>query len=81
LKNRVLHEGTHLQRGGRAMEMRSSSTQSMAPELNGGEGVGSTCRGEALSSGEALRPTHREGGGVRWLDTDDVAENRGGVQR
>jgi hypothetical protein len=29
------------------------------------------------SSGEALGPVYGEGGGVRWLGTDEVTENRG----
>jgi hypothetical protein len=49
----------------------------MAPELNGGEGAGPPGRGVTLGSGKALGPTHGERGGVRWLGTDKVAENRG----
>jgi hypothetical protein len=49
----------------------------MAPELNCGEGVGSSRRGATLCSGEAPRPVHRERGGVRWLSSEGVAENRG----
>jgi hypothetical protein len=30
-----------------------------------------------MSSGEAPGPAHKERGGVRWLSTDGVAENRG----
>jgi hypothetical protein len=30
-----------------------------------------------MSSGEAPEPAHGERGGVRWLGTDGVAENRG----
>jgi hypothetical protein len=48
----------------------------MAPKLNGGEGVGPSGRGATLSSGKTPGPAHRERGGVRWLDTDDVVENR-----
>jgi hypothetical protein len=58
-------------------EMRSSPAQLMAPELNDGEGVGPLGWGAIPSSGEAPRPTHRERRGVRWLNTDGVAENRG----
>jgi hypothetical protein len=46
----------------------------MAPELNDGEGADPSGRGAALGSGEALEPMHGERGGVRWLDTDSVAE-------
>jgi hypothetical protein len=63
------------------MERRSSSVRSMAPELNSGEGAGPLDRGAALGSGKALGPAHRERGGVRWLGTDEVAENSGGKQR
>jgi hypothetical protein len=49
----------------------------MAPELNGGEDAGPSGRGAALRSGEAPGPVHGERGGVRWLGTDGVAENRG----
>jgi hypothetical protein len=59
------------------MEMRSSLAQSTAPELNDGEDVGSLGRGATPSSGEAPGPTHAESGGVRWLGTDGVVENRG----
>jgi hypothetical protein len=65
-------QGTSSQRGGWAMEMRSSMVRSTASELNDGEGVGSSSRGAAPSSGEALGPAHGEEGGVRWLGTDDV---------
>jgi hypothetical protein len=34
-------------------------------------------RGANPISGEAPGPAHGERGGVRWLGTDDVAENRG----
>jgi hypothetical protein len=61
-------------RGGWTTERRSSPTQSIAPELNGGEGAGPSGRGAALRSGEALEPTHGERGGVRWLSTDEVAD-------
>jgi hypothetical protein len=46
---------------------------SMARELNSGEGVSSSGRGAAPSSGEAPGPAHGEEGGVRWLDTNGVA--------
>jgi hypothetical protein len=49
----------------------------MVPELNGGEGAGPSDWGAALGSGEALGPAYGERGGVRWLGTDEVAENRG----
>jgi hypothetical protein len=45
--------------------------------LNGGEGAGPSGWGAALGSGEALGPTYGERGGVKWLDTNEVAENRG----
>jgi hypothetical protein len=45
----------------------------MAPELNGGEGAGPSRCEAALGSGEAIRPEHRERGGVRWLGTNSVA--------
>jgi hypothetical protein len=48
----------------------------MAPELNGGEDVGPSCRGAAPRSSEAPGPAHGERGGMRWLGTDGVAENR-----
>jgi hypothetical protein len=57
--------------------MQSSPAQLTAPELNGSEGVGSSGQGANLSSREALGPTHGERGGVRWLGTDGVVENRG----
>jgi hypothetical protein len=57
--------------------MWSSLARSMAPELNCGEGVGSSGRGATPCSSEAPVPAHRERGGVRWLGTDGVAENRG----
>jgi hypothetical protein len=59
------------------MEMRSSPMRSMAPELNGGEGVGSSSWGATPTSGEAPGPVHGERGGVRCLGTDSVEENRG----
>jgi hypothetical protein len=59
------------------MEMRSSLTQSTAPKLNDGEGVGSSGWGATSSSGEAPGPAHGERGGVRWLGTVGVVENRG----
>jgi hypothetical protein len=49
------------------MERQSSTTRSMAPELNGSEGAGPSGWEAALGSGEALGPTCRERGGVRWL--------------
>jgi hypothetical protein len=52
----------------------------MVPELNGGEGAGPSDWGAALGSGEALGPAYGERGGVRWLGTDEVAENRGETQ-
>jgi hypothetical protein len=57
--------------------MQSSPAWSTVPELNDGEGVGSSGRGATLSFGEAPRPAHGERGGVRWLGIDGVAENRG----
>jgi hypothetical protein len=57
--------------------MRSSPTRLMALELNDGEGVSSLGRGATLSSGEAPGPAHGKRGGVRWLGTDGVVENRG----
>jgi hypothetical protein len=57
--------------------MWSSPARSMAPELNGGEGVSSSGRGATLSSSEAPVPAHGERGGVRWLGTDGMVENRG----
>jgi hypothetical protein len=51
--------------------------RSMASELNGSEGDGPSGRGAALGSGKAMGPAHGERGGVRWLDTDEVAKNRG----
>jgi hypothetical protein len=57
--------------------MRSSPARSTASELNGGEGVGPSVRGATPSSGKAPGPAHGERGGVRWLGTDGVAENRG----
>jgi hypothetical protein len=59
------------------MEMRSSLAWSRAPELNGGEGAGPSSWGVSLKSGKAPGPAHGERGGVRWLSTDGVAENRG----
>jgi hypothetical protein len=59
------------------MERQSSPAWSTALELNDGEGAGPLGRGAALGSGEALGPTYSESGGVRWLDTDEVVENRG----
>jgi hypothetical protein len=51
--------------------------RSMASELNDGEGAGPSGWGAALGSSEALGPAYGERGGVRWLGTDEVAENRG----
>jgi hypothetical protein len=47
------------------------------PELNGGEGVGPSGQGAALGSSKALGSAYEERGGVRWLGTDEVAENKG----
>jgi hypothetical protein len=69
--------GTELKQGGWTMERRSSPVWSMVSELNGGEGAGPLGQGAALGSGKALGHAHGERGGVRWLDTDEVAENRG----
>jgi hypothetical protein len=49
----------------------------MASKLNDGEGAGPSGWGAALGSSEALGPTYGERGGVRWLGTDEVVENRG----
>jgi hypothetical protein len=49
----------------------------MEPELIDGEGADSLGWEAALGFGEALRPAHREKGGVRWLGTDGVLESRG----
>jgi hypothetical protein len=70
-------ESPNSQRGKRATEGQNSPVQSTAPELNGGEGAGSSGFGAPLGSGEALGPTYGERGGVRWLGTDKVEENRG----
>jgi hypothetical protein len=48
----------------------------MALELNGGEGASPLGRGAALVSGKAPGLVHGERGGVRWLGTDSVAEQR-----
>jgi hypothetical protein len=64
-------------RGGRTTERRSSPLQSTVLELNDSEGAGPSGRGATLSSGEALGPAYGERGGVRWLNTDEVVENRG----
>jgi hypothetical protein len=58
-------------------ERRSSPVWSMAPELNDGENAGPLGRGAALGSGKVLVPMHEERGEVRWLGTDEVAENIG----
>jgi hypothetical protein len=58
------------------MEMQSSPVRSTMPELNGGEGVSPSGRGATPSSGKAPRPVHGERGGVRWLGTDGMVENR-----
>jgi hypothetical protein len=63
-------QGTSSHQGGRATEMRSSPMRSMAPEPNGGEGIGSLGQGVALSSGKSPGPVHGEEGGVTWLGTD-----------
>jgi hypothetical protein len=65
-------------KGRRATEGWNSPAQSTTPELNGGEGAGPSGWGADLGSGEALGPMYRERGGVRWLGTDEAAENRGG---
>jgi hypothetical protein len=57
--------------------MWSSPVRSTALELNDSEDISPSGRGAALGSGEALGPAHEERGGVRWLDTDSVVENRG----
>jgi hypothetical protein len=57
--------------------MQSSLARLMESVLNGGEGFVPSGRGAALRSGEAPGPVHRERGGVRWLSTNDVVENRG----
>jgi hypothetical protein len=51
--------------------------RSTAPELNGGEDAGPSARGAAPKAGEAPGHAHRERGGMRWLGTNGVAENRG----
>jgi hypothetical protein len=51
--------------------------RSMASELNSAEGASPSGHGAAPRSGEAPGPMHRERGGVRWLGTNGVAENRG----
>jgi hypothetical protein len=53
--------------------------RSMAPELNGGEGVTFLVQEAALKLKEAPRPAYGERGGVRWLGTDGAVENRGGA--
>jgi hypothetical protein len=45
----------------------------MTPELNGGEGAGSSGRGAAMGSGEALEPAYGERGGLapmKWQETE-----------
>jgi hypothetical protein len=59
------------------VEKRSSPAWLMALELNNDEVVGPLGRGATLRSSEPPRPVHGERGGVRWLGTDGVAENRG----
>jgi hypothetical protein len=59
------------------MERQSSPARSTASELNGGEGAGPSGRGAALGFGEALGPAYGERCGVRWLGTNELAENRG----
>jgi hypothetical protein len=72
-------ESPSSKRGRRATEGQNSPARSTAPELNGGEGAGPSGRGAALGSGEALGHVYGERGGVRWLGTDEVLENRGSV--
>jgi hypothetical protein len=60
------------------MEGRNSPVRSMAPELNGGEGVTFLVWEVAPELKEALGPTQWESGGVRQLGTDEAVENRGG---
>jgi hypothetical protein len=62
------------------MERQNSPAQSTTPELNDGEGASHLGWGVALGSGEALGPVYGGRGGVRWLGTDEVAENRGEVR-
>jgi hypothetical protein len=69
--------GVESKRGGRTMERWISPMRWTTPELNGSEGADPSAWGAALGFGEALRPTYGERGGVRWLGTDEVAENRG----
>jgi hypothetical protein len=57
--------------------MRSSPARSTALELNDSECVSSLGRGATPSSSEAPGPVHEERGGVRWLGTNGVVENRG----
>jgi hypothetical protein len=57
-------------------ERRSSPARLMALELNGGEGASPLGRGAALVSSKALGLVHGERGGVRWLGTDSVVEQR-----
>jgi hypothetical protein len=49
----------------------------MVPEVNGGELVSFSGRAATLSSSEAPRPMHGKRGGMRWLGTDGMVENRG----
>jgi hypothetical protein len=53
------------------MEGWNSPVWSTAPELNDGEGASPS------GWGAALGPAYGDRGGVRWLGTDEVAENRG----
>jgi hypothetical protein len=69
--------GVESKRGGKTMERRSSPVWSTASELNGGEGAGPSGSRAVLGSGEVLGPVYGERGGVRWLGTDEVVENRG----
>jgi hypothetical protein len=59
------------------MEGWNSPARSMASELNDGEGAGPLGWVATLGCGEALGPAYGERVGVRWLGTDEVAENRG----
>jgi hypothetical protein len=70
-------ESPSSQRGRRTIEGWNSPARSTEPELNGGEGAGPSGWGAALGSSQALGPTYGERGGVRWLGTNEVVENRG----
>jgi hypothetical protein len=69
--------GAESKRGGWMTERRSSLARTMTPELNDGEGAGPSGWGAAMGPGGALGPAYGERGGVRWLGTDEVVENRG----